>query len=116
MSEKKAAARKADEPIPFEKALERIEKIVGEMEEGSLSLDRMISHFEEGQELIKFCSAKLNEVERRIEILAKKGGQTVVEPFEEEEETVEDGDDSTEDADGGKPAGGGARGAKGELF
>ncbi len=74
----------------FEKSLARLEKIVEEMEGGSLSLEDMIKRFEEGQGLIKFCSKKLNEVERKIEILVKKGGDTVAEPFEEQPEDEEE--------------------------
>ena len=66
----------------FEKALERLETIVGEMEAGSLSLDKMMKSFEEGMGLIKFCTEKLNEVEKKIEILVKKDGQTTAEPFD----------------------------------
>ncbi len=66
----------------FEQALERLEKIVKEMEEGELSLEQMMTHFEEGSKLVKYCSDKLNEVERRIEILLKKGDEIVAEPFE----------------------------------
>ena len=74
---------KAEEKT-FEKSLERLEKIVEDMEGGTLSLEDMIARFEEGQSLIRFCSDKLNEVERRIEILVKKGEETTEEPFEPE--------------------------------
>jgi exodeoxyribonuclease VII small subunit len=77
-------ADEAEAGLSFEKALERLEKIVSEMESGSMSLEDMIARFEEGQGLIKFCSRKLNEVERKIEILVKKGDEIVTEPFEEE--------------------------------
>lgn len=73
--------KKSSQPT-FEQALERLETIVSEMEAGSLSLDNMMKCFEEGMALIKFCAGKLNEVERKIEILVKKDGQTVAEPFE----------------------------------
>lgn len=66
----------------FEKALERLETIVRTMENGDLSLDQMMKDFEEGMALVKLCSAKLNEVERKIEILVKKNGENVAEPFE----------------------------------
>jgi len=78
--------RKTDSPdksISFEKALERLETIVNEMEGGELSLDALIAHFEEGQKLLKACSGKLNEVERRIEVLLKKGDELATEPFDE---------------------------------
>ena len=53
------------------------------MEGGDLSLEDMIKRFEEGQKLIGFCSKKLDEVERKIEILVKKGDTLEEEPFEE---------------------------------
>ena len=68
---------KAKEP-EFEKALERLETIVAEMEGGELSLETMIKRFEEGRKLVGLCSRKLNEVERRIEILVKKGDDVEV--------------------------------------
>jgi exodeoxyribonuclease VII small subunit len=85
MSKKKAETQ---EPRPegasFEKALERLETIVQEMESGELSLEDMMARFEEGQKLVKLCSGKLNQVERRIEILVKEGDEIVAEPFGEE--------------------------------
>ena len=68
----------------FEKALGRLESIVSKMETGSLNLEKMMQHFEEGMDLVKLCSEKLNEVERKIEILVKKESQTVLEPFKPE--------------------------------
>ena len=80
------AEKKNDKVQNFEKALERLETIVGEMESGTLSLEKMMACFEEGTELVKFCSQKLNEVEKKIEILAKKGEEIVAEPFESSED------------------------------
>lgn len=70
-----------DKQPGFEKSLERLEEIVHEMESGTLSLDKMMKHFEEGMNLVKACSEKLNEVEHKIEILVKKNGQLSAEPF-----------------------------------
>ncbi|MBU4199779.1 MAG: exodeoxyribonuclease VII small subunit [Verrucomicrobia bacterium] len=70
-----------DKQPGFEKSLERLEAIVQEMESGTMSLDKMMKHFEEGMGLVKFCSEKLNEVEHKIEILVKKNGQMTAEPF-----------------------------------
>jgi exodeoxyribonuclease VII small subunit len=84
----------------FEKSLERLEKIVGEMEGGRLSLDDMIARFEEGQGLIKFCSEKLNEVERKIEVLVRKGDKTETEPFGEDGTEAEDAGDEEGDSSG----------------
>ena len=66
----------------FEKSLARLEKLVQEMESGRLSLDKMMVCFEEGVSLVTFCNKKLNEVERKIEMLVKKGDKVVAEPFE----------------------------------
>jgi exodeoxyribonuclease VII small subunit len=73
-------------PKSFEKSLERLETIVADMEGGALSLEDMIARFEEGQGLVRFCSKKLNEVERKIEKLVKKDGEMVAEPLDAEEE------------------------------
>ena len=74
----------------FEKAMERLEKIVGEMEDGTLGLEDMIKRFEEGQTLIKFCSGRLNEVEKKVEVLVSKGGAINTEPFAADAEEESD--------------------------
>ncbi|MBU1694730.1 MAG: exodeoxyribonuclease VII small subunit [Verrucomicrobia bacterium] len=81
------AEKKAEQKMTFEKALARLEEIVAEMEGGQLSLEKMMACFEEGTELVKFCSGQLNEVERKIEILVKKGEETATAPFEAKPET-----------------------------
>jgi exodeoxyribonuclease VII small subunit len=77
--------KKTDEPN-FEDSLKRLEAIVGEMETGALSLEDMMSRFEEGTGLVKFCTGKLDEVEQKIEKLVKQGDEIVTEPFAAEEE------------------------------
>lgn len=81
--------KKSDETdeVSFEKALARLETIVEEMESGKLSLEDMMARFEEGQKLVKLCSTKLNQVERRIEILVKEGDAVTTEKFEEADES-----------------------------
>lgn len=81
------AEKKAEQPMTFEKALARLEAIVAEMEGGQLSLEKMMAAFEEGSGLVKFCSGQLNEVERKIETLIKKGDGTETAPFETTEKT-----------------------------
>ena len=103
MTEKKATKKteKSVEPRSFEDSLARLEKIVGEMEGGSLSLEQMITCFEEGQSLIKFCTAKLNEVEKKIDVLVRKGDDVVVEPLDMETE-AEESDAESGEAESGK--------------
>ncbi len=75
--------KKTDSPS-FEKSLERLEKIVEEMEQGKLPLDDMIARFEEGQGLLKVCRTKLDEVQKKVEVLVKKDGSVVSEDLEED--------------------------------
>jgi exodeoxyribonuclease VII small subunit len=75
-------AKKAD--TGFEASLERLESIVNEMEDGSLSLDELLAHFEEGSRLVKQCSTKLTEVEQKIEKLVSLDDPEGVAPFDPE--------------------------------
>lgn len=76
-------AKKEETPMGFEAALKRLETIVETMESGEADLDTMIASFEEGQQLVKFCTAKLNEVEKKIEKIVKdSSGAVSVEPLQ----------------------------------
>src|SRR5439155_655687 len=71
----------------FEKAFQELEEIVKRLESEELPLDESLQLFEKGIRLSRFCNQKLEEVEKKIElILADSKGQPVVEPFEPEEE------------------------------
>jgi exodeoxyribonuclease VII small subunit len=66
----------------FEKAMEKLEKIVQELESADLPLEKAINKFEEGVQLSKFCSEKLDETEKRITILLKdQNGNVLEKPF-----------------------------------
>ena len=92
-----ATAKKDDKQPGFEKSLERLELIVREMESGELSLEKMMKHFEEGMSLVGICSTRLNEVERKIELLVKQGSQTILAPFDMPEEPAEEEGEETAD-------------------
>ena len=78
----------------FEKAFQQLEKIVQRLESEELPLDESLHLFEEGIRLSRFCHQRLEEVEKKIElILADAKGQPVTEPFEEAE--VEDEEEIT---------------------
>jgi exodeoxyribonuclease VII small subunit len=66
--------------LNFEKSLKRLEEIVSEMENAEPDLDKALTLFAEGAELVKFCSTKLNETKKKIEIITASGE---VKPFEE---------------------------------
>jgi exodeoxyribonuclease VII small subunit len=56
----------------FEDALEKLEKITNELEEGDLSLEDSLKFFDEGVKLAEYCNSKLNDAQRKVEILLKK--------------------------------------------
>ena len=66
-----ADAEQKDE-VAFEKALAELEAIVAEMEGGKLSLDASMKRFEEGMKLVKTCTARLNQGEKKVEVLMRK--------------------------------------------
>lgn len=80
--------KKTEHNPSFEKALSELEAIVEAMESGALPLEKMMEQYERGMSLISFCSAKLNEVEKKIEIMTKKGDKVVAEPFDPESPDV----------------------------
>jgi len=76
----------AGEP-KFEAALESLEKIVEQMESGDLPLDAILKKYEEGSGLVRYCSKKLAEAEKRIEVLMKnKEGELEARPLDEAED------------------------------
>lgn len=55
----------------FEEAIKRLEEILEKMNSGQASLDESIKLFEEADNLINSCNKRLNEAERKIEVLVK---------------------------------------------
>jgi exodeoxyribonuclease VII small subunit len=64
-------------PIKFEAALESLETIVAEMENGELPLDELIARYEEGIRLVKVCHEKLADAEQKIEVVTKDSEKAV---------------------------------------
>ena len=74
--------------LNFEGAMERLEKIVEQMESGKLPLEDLIVRYEEGMKLVKTCQERLATAEQKIEIITRNSaGKTVVQEFEPEPET-----------------------------
>ncbi|MBZ5498113.1 MAG: exodeoxyribonuclease VII small subunit [Acidobacteriia bacterium] len=66
----------------FESNLKLLEEIVGKLEGGDLTLDHALELFEEGVKISRFCNAKLEEAERKVETLIKSADGSMVEaPF-----------------------------------
>jgi exodeoxyribonuclease VII small subunit len=80
----------------FEKAFQQLEKIVQRLEGEELSLDDSLKLFEEGIGLSRFCHQKLEEVEKKIElILSDARGEPVTEPFAGEPSTLDEDDEAS---------------------
>ena len=78
------------EEIKFEKALERLEKIVEELEEGNVSLEDSLKKYEEGVKLSAVCQQRLAQAEKKIEILTRSlDGTLRREAFDPEQDISE---------------------------
>jgi exodeoxyribonuclease VII small subunit len=69
----------------FETSLKRLEEVVKKLEAGHLSLEDSLKAFEEGVKHAGFCTRKLDEAEKRVELLLKqKDGSFIREEFHQE--------------------------------
>jgi exodeoxyribonuclease VII small subunit len=70
--------------VKFEEALKKLEKIVEDLEKGNLSLDEALRKYQEGIELSRLCSQRLEHAKKKIAVLAKtKLGEFELKPLEE---------------------------------
>ncbi len=77
----------------FEASLEALEQIVHELEQGDLPLEKSLELFEQGIRLSRECQERLNQAERRIEVLVRDSqGRPVVTAFEKAQEISEESD------------------------
>ena len=68
--------------IKFEKAIQRLETFLDDLEKGELDIDKSLEIFEEGIKMSRVCSKKLNEAEAKIEKLTRdQKGELVSELF-----------------------------------
>jgi len=80
-----------DKPVGFEQSLERLEAIVAELEHAEQPLDHSLRLFEEGMTLVEECRKQLDAAEGRVEMLVRRAGAVVAEPFalKDDQETLE---------------------------
>ncbi len=69
----------------FEKSLQELEELVEKMEQGDLSLEQSLQHFEKGVALSRACQQALKEAEQKVEILMQKNAQEETMPFDSED-------------------------------
>ncbi|GAB6990410.1 exodeoxyribonuclease VII small subunit [Paenibacillus pini] len=70
-----------DKELNFEDAMIQLEDIVGELEHGDVPLEKAIELFQSGMKLSQLCSQKLEQVERRIEMIVEEDGELRKKPF-----------------------------------
>lgn len=85
-------------PLPrnlsFEKALERLQEIVAEMEDPEKGLERSLELFEEGVQLSRFCRSRIDEIQKRVEVVLKETPEGLAtEPLDEEPDDDLDADE-----------------------
>jgi len=93
------AAAPGQEELSFERAMERLEAIVGRLESGDVPLETAIELYQEGMALSRLCGRKLEEAERRIEMLLEdERGEFRRKPFLPERD-ADDGTNGTAEGD-----------------
>ena len=81
----------SDKPKTFESSLEELERIVRDLEQGELPLEKSLELFEQGVKLSRECQERLSQAERRIEILMRDNqGRPAVTPFEPESDVSDE--------------------------
>ena len=69
MPKASASPAPSQPPASYEAALEELEQLVGRLESGQLPLDQLLSGYQRGAELLKFCRDRLEAVENQIRVL-----------------------------------------------
>ncbi len=60
----------------FEESLLSLEEIIRELESGEVALDDMVKKYEEANELVKFCSEKLEKATKTVNKIVEENGKT----------------------------------------
>lgn len=75
-----------EKDISFEEAMEQLEQIVQQLEAGDVPLEKSIELFQSGMALSSLCSKKLEQVEKKIDILVDENGQLEKKSFQQLED------------------------------
>ncbi|GGD70048.1 exodeoxyribonuclease VII small subunit [Paenibacillus nasutitermitis] len=74
-------SKEAQQEVSFEEAMERLEVIVSQLENGDVPLEQAIDLFQEGMKISQLCGAKLEQVEKKIEVLIESEGGLIKKTF-----------------------------------
>ncbi len=72
---------KKNPPLSFETALAELESLVGQLEQGELTLEDSLQRFERGIALVQSCQNTLREAEQKVEQLIERNGRLETTPF-----------------------------------
>ena len=72
-------------PVNFEKAMSQLEQLVEDMEQGDMSLEDALKHFEKGISLAADCQQALSKAEQKVSQLIEKNGELLEKPFDIDE-------------------------------
>lgn len=79
----------------FEEALDSLEKIMEELEEGNLPLEETLKKFEEGIKLSRLCEKKLKKAQKKVAMLTRdEEGELKEVPFDDQEEAEQEESDT----------------------
>lgn len=67
----------------FEDSLAKLEQITRELEDGAISLEDSLKKFDEGLKLADFCNQKLEDAQRKVNLILKKDGKLTEQPFDD---------------------------------
>ncbi|HOW62244.1 MAG TPA: exodeoxyribonuclease VII small subunit [Candidatus Contendobacter sp.] len=73
---------KKNSPLPFEMALAELESLVGQLEQGELTLDDALQRFDRGIALVRDCQHALQAAEQKVDQLIERNGRLAVTPFD----------------------------------
>lgn len=77
------------EPASFESAMAELEQLVAKMESGELPLEASVAAYQRGSELVQYCAAQLERVEKQVKVLEGD----MLKPFATEEDDEEEDDE-----------------------
>ena len=66
---KAAAAKKSEQPVSYEAALQELEQLIAQIESGQLPLEQMLSGYQRAAELLVFCRSQLEAVQEQVKVL-----------------------------------------------
>ncbi|HTS01136.1 MAG TPA: exodeoxyribonuclease VII small subunit [Thermoanaerobaculia bacterium] len=80
--------------LSFEKALERLQEVVAEMEDPERGLEASLELFEEGVSLSRFCRSRIEEIQKRVEVVLKETADSLsTGPLDEDSDDELDDDE-----------------------